>query len=106
MRKNFIPRNDAFTCAACSKQVSPAPRTFRNHCPYCFTSKHVDGLVPGDRRSTCGGLMSTIGWEGMDPDKLDLIQQCRQCGLVRRNRSAPDDDKNWLWGIRSEPYRP
>ncbi|MFH1354187.1 MAG: RNHCP domain-containing protein [bacterium] len=97
MRKNFIPRNDAFVCERCGKKVVPASGTFRNHCPFCLTSKHVDKYLPGDRLSICGGLMPVIRYEGTDPDKLELIQQCKKCGRVRRNRTAPDDNKQLLF---------
>lgn len=97
MRKNFIPRNDGFVCEACGRNVPPAPGTFRNHCPACLTSKHVDDTLPGDRRSTCFGSMPTIAYEGTDSNRLDLIQQCNICGQVRRNRTAPDDNKQLLF---------
>lgn len=90
-RKNFIARNDGFTCEACGAEVSPAKGTFRNHCPHCLTSKHVDN-IPGDRLNSCSGLMKAIGIEGTDPDNLDLIQECAYCGYSGRNRCAPDDN--------------
>ncbi|MEK7557331.1 MAG: RNHCP domain-containing protein [Patescibacteria group bacterium] len=75
-RKNFIPINEGFTCESCHAQVGPAKGTFRNHCPQCLTSKHVDDALPGDRASTCGGCMKLVRIEGTDPDNLDLIHQC------------------------------
>ena len=99
MRKNFIPRNDGFICDKCGTNVPPAPRTFRNHCPFCLTSKHVDNTTPGDRASTCQGLMPAIAYEGTDPDQLDLIHRCQLCGQKKRNRTAPDDDKNKIWQL-------
>lgn len=90
--KNFIPRNDAFQCEVCGKDVLPARGTFRNHCPHCLISKHVDDTTPGDRASRCHGLMPTVRCEGVDPDKLDLIQECQHCGRQMRNRTAPDDN--------------
>lgn len=92
-RKNFIPRNDSFTCEACGVVVPPAPETFRNHCPECLTSKHVDSALPGDRAAVCGGLMPTIRIEGTDPDNLDLIQECLHCGKTAHNRTSPDDNR-------------
>jgi hypothetical protein len=97
MRKNFIPRNDGFSCEQCGADVPPAQGTFRNHCPHCLTSKHVDDALPGDRAAACGGLMPTVGYEGTDPDKLDLIQECEACGKRHRNRLAPDDTKEKLF---------
>ena len=88
---NFIPRNEGFVCEACGTDVPPAANTFRNHCPHCLASKHVDGAVPGDRAADCGGLMPAIAYEGTDPDTVDLVQQCRKCGHIRKNRRASDD---------------
>lgn len=97
MRKNFIPRNDGFICEACGHEIPPARGTFRNHCPHCLTSKHVDQNLPGDRVAACHGLMPTIRYEGTDPDKLDLIQRCNRCGKEHRNRTAPDDNIRQLF---------
>ena len=97
MRKNFIPRNEGFKCEACNKTIPPARGTFRNHCPVCLTSKHVDGAIPGDRANTCHGLMPTVGYTGTDPSRLDLIQECDTCQQQSKNRTAPDDDISQLF---------
>ncbi|MCH8748367.1 RNHCP domain-containing protein [Patescibacteria group bacterium] len=94
-----MPLNEGFICGQCQANVPPAKSTYRNHCPKCLTSKHVDQDLPGDRLATCLGFMPTIGYEGTDPDKLDLVQQCTQCHLTKRNRLAPDDDHNILWSL-------
>src|SRR3989338_1531096 len=98
-RKNFIPRNDGFRCDSCSVDVPPAKGTFRNHCPHCLTSKHVDKNTPGDRQSTCLGLMPAVAAEGTDPDTLDLTHVCQICGKHIRNRLAPDDDKSVIFAL-------
>ena len=98
LRKNFIPRNEGFACEQCKESVPPALGTFRNHCPHCLTSKHVDESVPGDRAATCGGLMPTTRYEGTDPDLIDLVQECSRCNKVMRNRVARDDDIQLLIG--------
>jgi hypothetical protein len=41
--------------------------------------------------------MPTVAYEGTDPDKLDLIQECKKCGKRGRNRTAPDDDVSQLF---------
>ena len=48
--------NESFICIGCKKEIPQAAKTCRNHCPYCFTSQHVDGLIPGDRaaQESCG----------------------------------------------------
>jgi predicted RNA-binding Zn-ribbon protein involved in translation (DUF1610 family) len=95
----MIPRNDGFTCEACGFVVPPAQGTFRNHCPNCLTAKHVDDATPGDRTSTCHGLMPVISIEGTDPDKLDLVQRCQKCGKIMRNKTARDDNKEAIFKI-------
>ncbi|MBO7095209.1 RNHCP domain-containing protein [bacterium] len=34
--------NETFICTNCGQEVPLASKTCRNHCPYCFTSLHVD----------------------------------------------------------------
>lgn len=103
-RKNFIPRNEGFVCERCSQQVPPAKVTFRNHCPFCLSSKHVD-IVPGDRLESCHGLMTPIGIEGTDPDKLDIIHECKKCHKIQRNRTAPDDNKEIIFTLLTDAAR-
>lgn len=100
--RNFIPLNEGFTCEQCGKVVPPAKSTFRNHCPFCLTSKHVDESIPGDRQSPCGGLMPATSYEGTDPDKLDLVHKCEKCGKTIRNKLAPDDDKTIVFKIKEQ----
>lgn len=99
IRKNFIPKNDGFVCDACGIVTPPAKGTFRNHCPVCLASKHVDQEIPGDRASTCQGLMPAVTIEGTDPDKLDIIHVCEKCGKRMPNRAAPDDDKSVIFAL-------
>jgi len=101
IKKNFIPRNEGFKCEACEKDVLPAQGTFRNHCPFCLTGKHVDLEVPGDRQSACGGLMPTVEVQGTDPDKLVLVQRCSRCLHEKRNKAAADDDRDKLFGLNT-----
>ena len=89
----FIARNDGFICDHCGKCVLPAERTFRNHCPFCLYSKHVDGDVPGDRASHCGGIMKPISIAlGGKKTDFTLTHQCLRCGHIRKNRQQLDDD--------------
>ncbi|MEX0650192.1 MAG: RNHCP domain-containing protein [Candidatus Andersenbacteria bacterium] len=98
-RTNFIPRNEGFVCDQCGADVPPARGTFRNHCPQCLASKHVDRDVPGDRLNECQGLMPAAQIEGVDPDTLDIIHICNQCGYQKRNRIAPDDNRQVMFDI-------
>jgi len=93
-RKNFIGRtNEGFVCEHCRIEVLPLARGgFRNHCPWCLWSKHVD-CVPGDREAACGGLMAPMGVE-TDPKRgWMVVHRCVRCGIVRRNRAALDDPR-------------
>ncbi len=84
---------DHFLCAKCGKKVSlQAPGTKnRNHCPYCLYSVHVDGDVPGDRKSTCNGLMKPTGKFLRANGEEVLVHKCEKCGFERWNRVAGDD---------------
>lgn len=95
-RRNFIARNEGFDCGNCGASVGSAPRTYRNHCPYCLFSKHVDEEVPGDRAATCTGLMEPTAIEVLSrtDGSYALIHTCRDCSKQSRNKMAADDDMN------------
>lgn len=88
--------NAGFTCAHCGGTVPPLTNgSYRNHCPYCLYSVHVD-RVPGDRASGCGGLMRPVALRGRPGRHPQLLHGCERCGAVRANRAAfdtaaPDD---------------
>ena len=53
--------NRAFVCLRCGLEVVPLSNgSYRNHCPRCLYSKHLD-VAPGDRASFCEGMMEPIG---------------------------------------------
>lgn len=80
--------NVDFVCENCGKEVQPVTNgSYRNHCPYCLCSKHVDCL-PGDRASTCGGIMDPVGILYNPAKGWQLIHQCRTCGTRSKNRIA------------------
>ncbi|MCE9643144.1 MAG: RNHCP domain-containing protein [Candidatus Andersenbacteria bacterium] len=91
--------NTGFQCEACGFVVPPATSTCRNHCTQCLASKHVDDTVPGDRASACRGLMDAIAVEGSNPEKLDLVHECRICGKIQKNKVAPDDSRDAIFGL-------
>jgi hypothetical protein len=93
-RKNFIGRtNDGFICEHCGTQVLPlAGGGFRNHCPACLWSKHVD-RVPGDRGAACLGPMEPVAVEQDARRGWMVVHRCLRCGSTRRNRSAHDDPR-------------
>jgi hypothetical protein len=94
-RKNpYHGRNDPFTCANCGLAVEPlVGGGQRNHCPRCLCSQHVDGPVPGDRASGCGGLMPPIAVERSAKKGWVVVHECEWCGLIRRNKAATDDPR-------------
>lgn len=88
--------NDGFRCINCGSDVLPVTTGgYRNHCPFCLHSRHVD-QAPGDRASTCGGLMVPVGLIHHPRKGFQLIHRCTTCGIERRNRIVatgllPDD---------------
>jgi hypothetical protein len=88
--------NDPFTCARCGAQVPPVSGGgYRNHCPSCLHSLHVD-QAPGDRAASCRGLMEPVGLAYHSRKGYQIIHRCLRCGAVRRNRIVetglePDD---------------
>ena len=63
--------------------------SYRNHCPACLWSKHVD-IDPGDRASACRGMMRPERVEHRGGKGLVLVHRCVVCGFVRPNRIADD----------------
>ncbi len=95
----FITINEGFICEVCGVHIPPAQSTCRNHCTQCLASKHVDDAIPGDRASTCHGIMNAISVEGSNPEKLDLVHKCTICGKLQRNKIAPDDARDAIFGL-------
>ncbi|MDD2536897.1 MAG: RNHCP domain-containing protein [Candidatus Absconditabacteria bacterium] len=83
--------NECFICVECGKEISLAAKTCRNHCPFCFTSLHVDGEVPGDRASACKGMMYPIAYELKNSD-YKILFRCAPCGKEHWNKRAEDDE--------------
>lgn len=83
--------NETFICLNCKKEVPKADRTCRNHCPFCFASRHVDGEIPGDRSSTCQAPMYPTSYE-MKNSEIRILFTCAQCGKQHRNKRALDDE--------------
>jgi len=81
--------NKGFMCAYCETQVLPLTNgSYRNHCPFCLWSLHVD-IRPGDRASNCNGLMRPTGIRRAGK-RLQLVHRCERCGETRVNRIAED----------------
>src|SRR5581483_4473387 len=90
----MVPRNEGFTCEHCGVAVTPVKfgGSYRHHCPDCLYSKHVDGEVPGDRASACGGLMAPFGVFTRRTGEEVIVHRCEKCGFERFNRVAGDDN--------------
>jgi len=104
-----------FECVHCHQWV-PFDKfigtSFRNHCPHCLWSKHVDEKKSGDRLTLCRGDMEPIGLtfkkEGFDKygkfrqGELMIIHQCQDCGQISINRLAADDEPQMVLKIFEE----
>ena len=87
--KHFVKKVENFTCDHCRAKVVGTGYT--NHCPKCLWSKHVDLEVPGDRASTCHGLMKPTGVLVKADTKI-LTHQCLKCGKIMRNKVVLGDN--------------
>lgn len=81
-------QNTAFTCTNCRTAVLPqADGSYRNHCPRCLWSRHVD-IVPGDRASTCRAPMEPVALRDKPGKGQQVVHRCTACGARRANRPA------------------
>ena len=101
--------NTAFVCENCGRPVPPLTNgSYRNHCPFCLCSKHVDE-VPGDRASDCGGVMDPVAVLFRPGKGWQIVHRCRRCGAERRNVAAENteapDDGALLRALAAEPRR-
>ncbi|TQS74972.1 RNHCP domain-containing protein [Ornithinibacillus gellani] len=80
--------NTAFQCEHCDQHVLPLTNgSYRNHCPFCLYSKHLDNQ-PGDRSNNCKGLMEPIGLDYSNKKGYQIIHQCQTCGEIKKNKAA------------------
>ncbi|MHB1594985.1 MAG: RNHCP domain-containing protein [Streptosporangiaceae bacterium] len=99
--------NQEFTCANCGITVRPVTNGgYRNHCPRCLWSMHVD-VAPGDRAADCGGPMRPEHLEHRPGKGLVIVHRCVRCGHRRANRIARDtvqaDDIDAIAELLSAP---
>ena len=77
--------NEGFICENCGAEVVPLTNgSYRNHCPHCLYSKHVDG-TPGDRQNPCRGLMKPTGIRSKANKGFQIIHKCLSCGEEKAN---------------------
>lgn len=86
--RQFQKRKENFSCGHCHSPV--VGDGFTNHCPHCLWSRHVD-VHPGDRKSTCHGMMRPVGLE-VRTKESDVLHRCELCGFEKRNKIAQADD--------------
>jgi hypothetical protein len=80
--------NTGFVCEHCGKLVLPLTNgSYRNHCPFCLYSKHLDEH-PGDRNSFCKGLMEPVHLIHHSKKGFQIIHRCLTCNEVRANKMA------------------
>jgi ribosome biogenesis GTPase / thiamine phosphate phosphatase len=86
-----------FACCNCGRPVNPVPLNtlHRNHCPHCLWSLHID-LRPGDRMSFCRGKMQPVAIWVKDNGEWALLHRCTNCGVIKPNRIAGDDNEELL----------
>lgn len=83
--------NTGFFCLHCHESAAQhAGGSYRNHCPHCLWSKHVD-ILPGDRAASCGGAMEPVAVDYSGKKGYILVHRCTGCGAQDRNKLAPDD---------------
>ena len=82
--------DEEFICENCGRKVNKLGYSCRNHCPFCLYSKHVD-IEPGDRKESCHGLLEPVAIETSKKGFI-IIFKCRNCGKIRKNKIAEDDD--------------
>ncbi|WP_353893083.1 RNHCP domain-containing protein [Proteinivorax hydrogeniformans] len=97
--------NTGFLCENCSEIVLQLTNgSYRNHCPFCLFSKHVDEN-PGDRKSQCNALMQPICITYNPKKGYQITHRCTVCGKEQKNKAAQDtvqpDDLNQLMGLVS-----
>ncbi len=91
----FTMKDENFTCLNCKKEVKKLNYTARNHCPYCLHSIHVD-INPGDRKSTCKGVLIPTGIKLISKDRIKIIFKCNKCNEEKNNISALDDNMDLI----------
>ena len=86
---SFIKKQENFICEVCGTEVMGTGYT--NHCPNCLFSLHVDEEIPGDRASSCKGLMEPIKAEILNGEYV-LTHKCQICKKISRNKTSVDDN--------------
>ena len=100
-KKKIHHESEGFRCSHCHQMIGAAIKRVsgtrhRDHCPFCLYSIHVDNK-PGDRASSCGGLMKPIGLALKNHGgEAMVVYECVICGAVHKNRCAADDSERTI----------
>lgn len=90
--------NTNFICVVCHEHVMPLMNgTYRNHCPFCLSSLHVDEQTPGDRKSTCHGIMKAFRVKFSGKKGWQIVHKCMKCGTEKVNKIAEGDVQSDDW---------
>lgn len=101
-KAKFKMIDENFICEVCGKEVKKLGYTARDHCHHCLSSKHVD-LNPGDRLCNCHGILQPVGIEPAKKEKYKIVYKCNDCGMIKRNIMAEDDNFEKILKIMSNP---
>jgi DNA-directed RNA polymerase subunit RPC12/RpoP len=84
--------NSGFICVHCNKTVDALTNgSYRNHCPFCLYSLHVDKII-GDRTNDCFGKMKPQGLISNTKKGYQIVHVCQNCGVERVNKIAENTD--------------
>jgi hypothetical protein len=91
MGKHFIkPKKEEIICENCGKEFIGGG--YVNHCPDCLWSKHVDDLVPGDRKADCQGMMKPVEIVIRKREKILIRHKCVKCDKEMLNKISSNDN--------------
>ncbi len=95
---------NGFVCIYCGRNVThnAIGTEYRNHCPWCLRSVHLDNRT-GDRASNCHGIMEPIAISVRRDNEWLIIHRCSNCGILRENRIAGDDNEMALLSLAVRP---
>ena len=84
--------NTGFICVHCENVIIALTNgSYRNHCPFCLYSLHVDECI-GDRASGCNGKMEPKGIIHNSKKGYQIIHICQKCGVKRNNKIAENTE--------------
>lgn len=97
--KNFIRKKEDFECLNCGAKVSGDGYT--DHCPVCLWGRHVDEVIPGDRASSCRGMMEPIR-AIYEKGRVRIYYRCTECGHEFRVKVAGEDNKDKIMELMGQ----